>query len=85
MITVLLDSSDVLSIFMPVTDVKKGHDIMNQNLLSFYCLGIIYSITSIPLIISTYATSSSVWITQCKIVGMKILKIEILPIIISSD
>ena len=27
----ILDSSDVLYIFMLVTGIKKGHDLMNQN------------------------------------------------------
>ena len=85
MMKLLSDSSTVMSIFMPVTGVKKGHGTMNQNLPSFYCLGIIYSIIISPLILSTYAISSCVWSTQCKIVGMNILKVEILPTRVSSD
>ena len=72
MMTALSDSSAVLSIFMHVTGVLKGHDMMNQNLTSFYCLLLINYILSFPLILSTYATSSSVWSTQCEKVGMNI-------------
>ena len=59
-----------------VTGVKKGHDLMNQNLPSFPCLRIITSIMSFYLILSTYATSSSVWNTQCQNFEMNILKLE---------
>ena len=77
MMTALPYRSAVLSIFMPVTGVLKGHDLMNQKLSSFSCLGTITYIMGFPLILSTYATSSSVCSTQCKKVGMNILKIGI--------
>ena len=73
----LPDSSAVLSIFIPVTGVKKGHDMINQNLPLFYCLIIITSIIGFPFIISTCATSISVWSTQCKKIGMNILIIGV--------
>ena len=77
MMTALSDSSDVLYIFMPITGVKKGHDLMNQNLPSISCLRIITSMMIFSLIISTDATSSSDCGTQCKKVGLNILKIGI--------
>ena len=46
--------------------LKKGDDLMNQNLPSFYCLGIITSIMTSSLIISIGAYSSSVLGTKCK-------------------
>ena len=74
--TALSDRSTVLSIFMPVTGVNKGHDMMNQNLPSFSCLRIITYIISFGSILSTYANSSSIWSTKFKRVGMNILKLE---------
>ena len=46
--TDLLDISDELSIFMYVIVVKKGHDMMNQNVSSFSYLRINTSIMSLP-------------------------------------
>ena len=77
MMTDLSDIYTVLSIFIPVTGFKKGHDLMIQNWPSFSCLIIITSVTSFPLIILTYATSSSVWNTRCIKIGTNILKIGI--------
>ena len=67
MMTSLSDISDVLFIFMPATGVKKGHDLMNQNLPSFYC--VTKNTPKRSLIISTDATLSSVLSTQCKKLG----------------
>ena len=67
--TAMSDSSDALSIFIPVTGVKKGHALMNQNLTPFSCLRIITSIMIPPLMILTDYNSSSVWSTQCKKLG----------------
>ena len=70
-------SSYVLSIFMPVTGVNKGHDMMSQNLPSFSCLRIITSIIGFTSILSKGATYSSVWSIKCKKVGINIVKIGI--------
>ena len=62
---------------MPVTGVKKGHDMMNKNLLPFPCLRITTFIMIFPLFFQQIILHQVFGVHSVKKVEMNILKVGI--------